>query len=72
MNRTGWLIYNQQDKEQNEAYIKWFIDEATMQDISLKLVLREELTIGIMDNKQTILYKNSGSSVTGFCCSSHN
>lgn len=58
MNQTGWLIYNRYDKEQNEAYINWFIDEAKLQDITLKLVLREDITIGIIQNKKTLLHEN--------------
>ncbi|MFB4166617.1 RimK family alpha-L-glutamate ligase [Virgibacillus sp. JSM 102003] len=58
MNLVGWLIYSEQDSEQNTAYINWFIDEAAIQGVTLKLVLREELTIGIYQNKQTIFYNN--------------
>ncbi|MGP4108416.1 ATP-grasp domain-containing protein [Virgibacillus sp. L01] len=58
MKLEGWLIYSEQDSEQNKAYINWFIDEAAIQGVTLKLVLREDLTIGIFQNKQTILYNN--------------
>ncbi|SEQ14364.1 gamma-F420-2:alpha-L-glutamate ligase [Virgibacillus subterraneus] len=58
MNLTGWLIYSKQDSKQNKEYIKWFIDEAAMQGITLKLILREELTIGVFQNKQTVLCNN--------------
>lgn len=33
--------------EENESYIDWFIEEAKKQDISLSLVIREQLQIGI-------------------------
>ncbi len=58
MNLVGWLIYSEQDSEQNTAYINWFMDEAALQGVSIKLMLREELTIGIFQNKQTMLYNN--------------
>lgn len=58
MNGKGWLIYNKHDARQNESFIKWFIKEATLQDLTLTLLLREELTVGIINNKRTILYKN--------------
>ncbi|MBP1947681.1 ATP-grasp domain-containing protein [Virgibacillus litoralis] len=58
MNLTGWLIYSEQDSKQNKEYIKWFIDEAAMQGITLKLILREELTIGVFQNKQTVVCNN--------------
>lgn len=51
---TGWLIYNKIDAEKNKAYIDWFIYEANQQNILLTLVLREELVIGIIDNRRTI------------------
>lgn len=43
----GWLIYQQKDAVENASFIDWFIKEADQQQIELKLVLREELTIGI-------------------------
>ncbi|WP_164668471.1 ATP-grasp domain-containing protein [Virgibacillus doumboii] len=58
MNQRGWLIYSREDAETNKSYIDWFIDEARLQGISLELVLREELTVGIIQNKQTIFHKN--------------
>ncbi|MFC4558959.1 RimK family alpha-L-glutamate ligase [Virgibacillus kekensis] len=58
MNQNGWLIYNKADMEQNSSYIEWFINEAELQGILLELILREELTIGIADNHQTVLHKN--------------
>lgn len=58
-NIDGWLIYSQADADKNKSYIKWFIEEATLQSINVKLVLREDLTIGIFNNKQIVLWKNS-------------
>lgn len=55
---NGWLIYNHEDAVQNEAYIKWFIKEAKLQSIHLKLILREHLQTGILNNKRTILYNH--------------
>lgn len=52
--KTGWIIYRKADTLGNEGYIKWFIEEAKKQDIDLKFVLREQLTVGIADNKPTI------------------
>jgi len=53
--KTGWLIYRKADTVGNEGYIKWFIEEANHQGLQLELVLREQLTIGIFENKTTIL-----------------
>lgn len=52
---NGWLIYNKADAMQNEAYINWFLEEARLQNISLQFILRETLTIGVIDNKRTVL-----------------
>ncbi|HLR67112.1 MAG TPA: hypothetical protein VK105_08260 [Virgibacillus sp.] len=57
MMQEGWLIYNKQDAEKNKTFIDWFIGEAYLQNLSLKLIFREELTIGIMNNER-IIYKN--------------
>lgn len=54
----AWLIYNKQDADENSSYIRWFIDEAKSQKIALQLILRENITIGIINNKRTILYYN--------------
>jgi len=43
----GWLLYSQKDAEQNRSYIDWFIDEAQKEDIELRLIVREQLDVGI-------------------------
>ncbi|WLV23691.1 hypothetical protein QR721_08535 [Aciduricibacillus chroicocephali] len=53
--KTGWIIYRKADTLGNEGYIQWFIDEAQKQDIELKFVMREQLSVGIIDNKTEIL-----------------
>lgn len=52
---NGWLIYNQKDAKQNESYINWFLEEARLQNLSLSFIFREDLTVGIVDNKRTVL-----------------
>lgn len=56
--QTGWLIYSKQDAQQNISYIDWFIEEARLQNLLLRLVLREDLTIGIINNARTIYFKH--------------
>lgn len=56
--KTGWLIYRKEDAERNHGFIDWFIAEAAQVNISLSLILREELTIGITENKREILLHN--------------
>ncbi len=56
---TGWLIYNQTDAEKNKAYIDWFIEEAHMQQLSLMLLLREDLAIGIKNNQRIIMHDST-------------
>ncbi len=55
MMKQGWLIYNKKDADENRSYIDWFLDEAHFIGLGLKLVLREDLVIGITGNQQTIL-----------------
>ncbi|SFD58307.1 gamma-F420-2:alpha-L-glutamate ligase [Lentibacillus persicus] len=62
----GWLIYNQSDSKQNEAYINWFIEEAEQQHILLQLVLREDLTIGVFHNAKTIMLHGEPASLPDF------
>lgn len=46
--KTGWLIYKAVDARANDSFITWFIKEAKQQDIQLTLILREQLSIGII------------------------
>ncbi|WP_077327238.1 ATP-grasp domain-containing protein [Virgibacillus siamensis] len=66
MNKHGWLIYQKQDAEQNNSFIKWFIDEAEKQNLKLSLILREEMTAGIIDNKRTVLINHKQVSLPDF------
>ena len=50
----GWLIYQKVDAKQNRSYIDWFIEEAQRQGVELKLVYREDLTIGLNDHKPVV------------------
>ncbi|APC48124.1 ATP-grasp domain-containing protein [Virgibacillus halodenitrificans] len=52
---TGWLIYSRIDANENSSYINWFLEEAAKQNISLTLIIREEMTFGIINNQRTIL-----------------
>ena len=52
--KTGWLIYSKKDALENSSYIDWFIEEARLQNIRLTLILREDLTIGLSNNKHTV------------------
>lgn len=63
---NGWLIYSRVDAIENEAYIKWFIKEANIQSIKLKLILREDLKTGILNNKRVVLHKNKESELPTF------
>ncbi|WP_010531132.1 ATP-grasp domain-containing protein [Lentibacillus jeotgali] len=63
---NGWLIYNKNDAEHNKAYINWFLEEAHLQNIALRLILREDLTIGILDSKDTIMLHGEPVSLPDF------
>ncbi|MFD2046226.1 RimK family alpha-L-glutamate ligase [Ornithinibacillus salinisoli] len=59
MNYDGWLIYSKQDALDNEAYIKWFIHEALNQGLTLELILREEISIGIINDEQRLFVNHT-------------
>lgn len=48
---SGWLIYKKIDAEKNHGFIKMLVDEATKLQISLQLVLEEDLSYGIKNNQ---------------------
>ena len=50
----AWLIYNKSGAKINVAYINWFTLEAEKQGIHMKLVIREDLKVGIQKNKPVI------------------
>lgn len=58
MKLTGWLIYRRNDAKRNASYINWFIHEAKKRDITLDLIYRDELIIGIKNQRKVVLYKN--------------
>ncbi|KGX93470.1 hypothetical protein N781_10510 [Pontibacillus halophilus JSM 076056 = DSM 19796] len=53
----GWLIYREEDAIHNAAYIKWFQEEAYKQGLSLKLIYREDLHIGVCDHKRSVYHE---------------
>src|SRR5690625_3908914 len=53
----GWLIYTNRDAYRNKSYIEWFIHEAKKQNITLKLIFREDLQIGIIHQKSYLAYQ---------------
>lgn len=54
-----WLIYSGSGAEENQDYIQWFIAEAKKQNLQLTLVIREDLLIGIHQNKPAIFRENA-------------
>lgn len=58
----GWLLYSQKDAEQNRSYIDWFIDEAQKEDIELRLIVREQLDVGIETGR--LLWWYEGDAIT--------
>ena len=65
--KIGWLIYKKEDASKNQSYITWFIEEAKQQNILLKLILREELLIGIDGRNYFTYYENKHIDLPNFC-----
>lgn len=63
---NAWLIYNKHDANENSSYISWFMDETKSQGIALELILREDIAIGIINKKRTVLYKNKPVAIPNF------
>lgn len=59
MECKGWLIYSEVDAIENRSFIDWFISEAKRKNISLELVLREQLSVGILKNSHIVLRNGS-------------
>ncbi|MFV8828740.1 ATP-grasp domain-containing protein [Alkalihalobacterium sp. APHAB7] len=53
--RTGWLIYNREDADKNQAYIKWMLEEAELLNIDLSFYFKEELLYGVL-NQQLFIH----------------
>lgn len=56
--KTAWLIYNYEGAKLNKSYIEWFLAEAEKQNLKLELIMREDLKIGIINNKKAIYINN--------------
>lgn len=62
----GWLLYNEQDANENKAYIEWFIYESKKQNIELQLIYRERLAIGLEYGMYEVKYDNKPISLPDF------
>ncbi len=55
---NAWLIYDQFEAERNKYYIQMYFDECSKRGIQLRLLISEDLIIGIQDNKCSVMYHN--------------
>lgn len=55
--KRGWLVYNKKDRKDNSDYIAWILDHAKKESLHLELILREDILIGIQENKRYLSYK---------------
>lgn len=62
----GWIIYQKNDAQENESYIRWFQKEAKQQGILLQLVLRENMAVGIVNHQHEIYIKGKRQSYPDF------
>lgn len=54
---TGWLIYGEKDAIKNKGYIELYEQEGKAMGISIELILREYLEIGVKNNSCFLRYK---------------
>lgn len=57
MKKTGWLIYNREMANINSGFISWFMSEALLLHAQLKLIIKEDLHYGVI-NDQLSLFHN--------------
>lgn len=55
--KRGWLVYNKKDREDNHDYIAWILNHAKKESLNLELVIREDIIIGIKEDKRYVSYK---------------
>ncbi|MFC0188007.1 RimK family alpha-L-glutamate ligase [Fictibacillus aquaticus] len=55
-NASGWIIYTKQDAQTNKEYIEWFLKEASLLKLSLRLLERERFIIGVKNGRNCLLY----------------
>lgn len=54
---TGWLIYGEKDAIKNKGYIEFYEQEGKAMGISIELILREYLEIGVQNSSSFLRYK---------------
>ncbi|HLS36595.1 MAG TPA: hypothetical protein VK061_10170 [Bacillota bacterium] len=52
--------------ETNESFIEWFLEEAKKQNVHLQFILREDLQIGLIDNRQSLTYQGKPITIPNF------
>lgn len=58
MQRLGWLVYDQEEIERNQAYIDQYHKSALQHGVELRLMISNDLETGIRDGKPWIGYQN--------------
>lgn len=54
----AWLVYYRSGAEYNRNYIQFYIEEGNKLDITVKLILVEDLEFGVWDNQWFLKYQN--------------
>lgn len=54
----AWIIYDKFEAERNKEYIQLYFEECNKRNIDLRLLLAEDINIGVINNKCTLLYNN--------------
>ncbi|WP_159461989.1 ATP-grasp domain-containing protein [Salirhabdus sp. Marseille-P4669] len=59
MNVRGWVVYNKQDYDRNEAFVNWLLREAEHFPFDLQVVIKDDVQFGIKHHQLSILYRNA-------------
>ncbi len=58
MNVRGWVVYNKQDYDRNEAFVNWLLREAEHFPFDLQVVIKDDVQFGIKHHQLSIMYRN--------------
>lgn len=72
MKVSGWLLYNEERANINQGFIQWMLEEAFELGIELTVLMKEDLTYGVFENKLFFTYKGAELDQAQFCIMRNN
>ena len=66
---VGWLIYSKLDVEKNHRYIQFYKEEGMLRNITIQLILVEELVFGVRGDRWYLTYNKNDIKLPDFAIS---